>query len=149
MLKLVAGVIVGYVVMSLLIFTTFSGAYLAIGADLAFQAGNYSPSVLWLVLSVVLGFFAAWVGGVVCARIGGNGRAPKALAGVVVVLGILMALPALTRTNDPRPTVRTGSVPNMEAMTNARQPVWMSMALPFLGAAGVLMGGREKRTGRG
>ena len=144
MLKLIVAVIAGYVVMGILVFTTFSGAYLVMGADRAFQPGSYAPSMLWLILSVVLGFLAAWVGGVVCARIGGSGRAPKVLAAVVVVLGLLMALPALNPATDPRPTVRAGTVGNMEAMSNARQPVWMALLIPIIGAAGALVGGRGK-----
>jgi hypothetical protein len=33
----------------------------------------------------------------------------------------------------------------MEAAANARQPVWVALALPFIGVAGVLIGGRASR----
>lgn len=59
MWRSVVSVVVGYVVLSLVIFATFSAAYLAMGADAAFHPGSYVVSTLWLVVSFVLGFLAA------------------------------------------------------------------------------------------
>jgi hypothetical protein len=43
--------------------------------------------------------------------------------------------------------VRVGDVPMMEAMQKAQEPDWAPFALPFIGAAGVLIGGKLKRRG--
>ena len=144
MLKAVLAAIVGYIVMVVVVFTTFSGSYLAMGADGAFRPGTYDVSLLWIVVSLVLAIIAAVIGGTVASRIGGP-TGVKVLAGLVVVLGLLSALPVLSPETDPRPKVRTDAVGNMEAMTNARQPAWNALLMPFLGAAGVLAGGRSKR----
>lgn len=145
MLKNVLAVVVGYVVMLVFIFVTFSGVYLAMGADRAFLPGTYEVSTLWLAASLALSLAAAIAGGWVCARVGGSSAAPRALAALVLVLGVVMALPTLNPASDPRPTVRTGDVPNMEAMTNARQPAWVAFLLPVIGAAGVMIGARRSR----
>lgn len=139
MARKVIGVIVGYIVMALFVFLTFTGAYLGLGAEQAFKPGNYNVSLRWIVISVVLGLIAAIIGGYVCALIAKSSRAAQVLAGIVLVLGLLVAIPALTA-NDPRPNVRPREVPNMQAMQNARSPKWVALLNPIIGAVGVLVG---------
>jgi ABC-type transport system involved in multi-copper enzyme maturation permease subunit len=143
MLKTVGGVIVGYLVMFFLVFILFSAAYLAMGANGAFQPGSYEVTPLWLVASFVLSLVVAIVGGFVCGRIAPNSKAPVALAGLVIVLGLLLAIPTLMAT-DTRPTTRDANVGNLEAMTNARQPSWVAFLNPVIGAIGVMIGARRK-----
>ena len=70
--RMIGGVVVGYLTMFVLVFGSFTAAYLAMGADVAFQTGTYEPSTLWLVVSWVLGFLAALAeaGGGVCLILG-------------------------------------------------------------------------------
>lgn len=147
MLKNVLAIVAGYLAMAFAVFLSFMLLYLAIGANGAFEPGSYEVSLPWIVLSTILSFAAAFVGGTVCARLATAQRAPIALAGIVLGLGLAMALPMLNPAEDLRPTVRTEAVGNMEAMANARQPAWIALANPFIGAAGVLAGAR-KRAGR-
>jgi peptidoglycan/LPS O-acetylase OafA/YrhL len=139
MVRGIVGVIVGYVVMALVVFLTFTLAYLAMGANHAFKPGVFDPSLRWIVISFFLAFIAALVGGYVCAAIAKTKRAAQVLAGIIVVLGILIAIPAL-RSNDTRPNVRMGDVPNMEAMQKARTPGWVALMNPLIGAVGVMVG---------
>lgn len=142
MFRSIAAVVVGYIVMLVLVFGTFTVAYLLMGTDNAFKPGAYDPSTLWLVVSFPLALIAAVLGGIVCALIARPAsRAPKALAIVVVILGLLGVVGVLMNTR-PDPGPRTGDVPNMEAMMNAKQPVWVAVANPIIGAAGVLLGAR-------
>jgi hypothetical protein len=67
---------------------------------------------------------------------------PRALAALVLLLGLLMAVPVLT--GAPATATRGPEVGNTEAMMNARQPVWAAIANPFIGAFGVLLGARLK-----
>lgn len=144
MLKSVGGVIVGYIVMFILVFVLFSLAYLALGANGAFKPGTYDVSTLWLAISVVVGLVAAIVGGFICSLIAPNSKAPLALVVLVLVLGLLTAIPVLM-SNDPRPNIRDASVGNMEAMMNARQPAWIALLNPLIGAVGVMLGSRMKK----
>jgi uncharacterized membrane protein YfcA len=121
------------------------GAYLALGPDLAFKPDTFEPSTLWLVVCFAFSLLAAVAGGFVCSRISGPG-ATKVLAGLVLVLGILMALPALNTAADTRPTVRLPDTPSLTAMQNQRQPPWAAMSFPLIGAVGVLIGGSRKRS---
>lgn len=142
--RAILSVVVGYVTMFAAIFLTFSGLYLLLGQDLSFRPGGYEPSVLWTVVSFALGIGAAVLGGLVCARIARTATPPKVLAGVVLVIGLLSAVPVVTAAETPA-EVRTGEVGNLDAMMKAKQPAWVAVANPFVGLAGVLLGARLLR----
>lgn len=144
MLKNILGVIIGYAVMFVFIMVTFGAAYFALGTDGAFQPGTYDVTFLWVVIMIILGFIAAVVGGVVCKAISKNQNAVLALVAVVIVLGIISAIPSLSHeAGAPRPA----DVDSMTAMQNAQQPVWFAFLNPLIGAAGVMVGGRLKQGG--
>jgi hypothetical protein len=143
MLKSIVAVIVGYVVMFVTVFVLLSSAYLGMGTERAFQPGSYEVSVAWLAVMLMVSALAAVVGGKVCRLIARGDRAVYALGGLVLVLGLLSAIPALTATGaEPKP--RTGDVANLEAMMNAKQPAWVALLLPVIGVAGVFVGGRSR-----
>jgi ABC-type antimicrobial peptide transport system permease subunit len=89
----------------------------------------------------VIGLIAAILAGFACAAVAKNSKAPLVLAGIVLVLGLLFAIPALTSTKDP---VRDSSVGNLEAMQSAIQPGWIHLLNPFIGAVCVVIGARLK-----
>ncbi len=130
--------------MALLVFSTFSLAYLLMGADGAFRPGTYDVTSLWLVVSFVFSFIAAVVGGWVCATISRKSKAPKVFAAVVFILGLLLALSVLMASDDARPPVREGNVGNIAAMQNAKQPAWVALMNALIGPAGILLGARLK-----
>ena len=146
MVRSILAVVAGYVTLALVIFVTFTALYLVLGADRSFEPGSYDASTLWVLTSFPLGVAASVAAGYVCAAIARGGRAPQVLAGVVLVLGLLFAIPVL-RAADSAPA-RAGDVPNMEAMQNARQPKWVALVNPFVGAVGVLVGAGLRRKTR-
>lgn len=143
MLRLVGSVIVGYLSMFVVVFALLTIGYLALGAERAFKPGVYDVTAGWLVLMLIVSLVAALIGGKVCVLVGKSSRAVFALAGLVLILGLLSAIPALAASGD-EPKPRAGAVSNSEAMTNAKQPVWVALLMPVLGVAGVLVGGRQK-----
>ncbi len=95
-------------------------------------------------VSFALGVGAAVLGGYVCAWIARTPMPPKVLAGVVLVIGLLSAVPVLLTAatsggNAP------GEVGNLDAMMKAKQPAWVAVANPFVGLVGVLIGTRLRR----
>jgi hypothetical protein len=140
----ILAVVVGYVVLFVVLFCVFTAAYLMMGPDGAFQPGSFRPSMLWNVLAIVLGLAAAVVGGLVCYAIARKQGAVTALVVVILVIGFLSAIPVVMAAGAPK-AVREGSLSNMEAMMQARQPVWMALLNPVLGAVGVLLGARLLR----
>ncbi len=143
----VGAVILGYVVMFAVAFAAFSIAFLIVGTNGAFEAGSYDVTVLWLIISFVLGLIVAVAGGYTCATVAKGSKAPLALVGLVLVVGALMAVPVLTASDDSQPERRDADVRTFDAMQKGIQPPWVSLVNPFLGAVGVLVGARLK-TGR-
>src|SRR5688572_23714365 len=125
MARAIAGVVVGYLVMALTVMASFSAAYLAMGADATFKPGTFEPSALWIAVSFALGFIGAVLGGWVCAAIARTSTATTALAVILLVLGLLIAIPTLTQTVPPQP--RLGPVGNMEAMRSGQTPAWVAV----------------------
>ena len=89
----------------------------------------------------------AAIAGFVCAIIARNGKAPLALAGLVLLLGLVMATAKVMTQPADTHEVRFGPVSNMEAMQKARHPSWVVFLGPFIGAAGVVIGGKLKKRG--
>ena len=143
--RLIGSVVVGYIVMFCVLFAVFSGAYFAIGAERAFLPGSYDASMLWNVLSVVLGLAAAVIGGMVCMTIAKDPRGPKWLAALVFVIGVAFAVPVLRQSpvSEPRPA----GLSMMEAMGKARQTPWTALLNPVIGVLGVMIGGRRRSGG--
>ena len=147
MARSIIAVIVSYIVMFILIFVTFTCVYLLLGADRAFNPGTYDASTLWLAIAFVVNLVVAIIGGLICAVIAKGGRAHVALAVVVFVLGLLLAIPSIMAQKANPNMVRAGDVSNMEAMQRAKEPIWAPLLFPFIGAAGVLIGGKLRRRG--
>jgi hypothetical protein len=144
MLRVVGAVVLGYFVMALGLFLALSLAYFVLGADGAFRPGVYDVSAAWVVTSFVAGVGAALAGGWVARRVAGNVNGPRALAGVVVALGILFLIPVITG-GQPVADARIGAPGMFEAMQQAQTPLWIMLLNPLIGAAGVLIGGRALR----
>jgi hypothetical protein len=144
MLKTVFAVIAGYLVMALFVMVSSVVAFTALGADRAYRAGTFEPTGVWIITVLALGFIAAMVGGYVCAIITASPAAPKALAIAVFGLGLLFALPVFRPPVDPQ-LIRTSDMPLMQTISAGRQPAWVALLLPVVGAAGVLAGARRHK----
>lgn len=148
-LRSIGSAIVGYLAIFLVVFISLTAAYLIVGVERAFRPGAYEVSTLWVVISLVVGIAAAVVGGWVARRIAGRVLGPQLLAGLVFVLGIAMAVPALTAEGGVEPAAeRTSDVGPMEAMQNAKSPLIAVLLNPLIGVVGVLVGGGVLGRGR-
>jgi hypothetical protein len=143
-LKAILAVVAGYLTMAVAVAVFSLGLFLLLGPDRAFQPGTYDVSAAWVIACFGASFVSAIVGGLICSRISGS-SAVKALAALVVVLGIVLAFPVLDPATDPRPLVRPPGTLSFVALTNSRQPPWAAMTFPVVGAVGVLIGGRGRR----
>lgn len=146
MVRNIIGVVVGYVVMVIFIFLTFTGLYFLLGADGSFEPDTYEVSTIWIVISFILSIAAALIGGYVCVVIAKNETAPLFLAGIVFILGIIMAIPVLSESTDEVHEMRKADVSNIEAMQKAKQPPLVLLLNPIIGAIGVFAGSRLKKT---
>ncbi len=138
----VIAVFVGYVVMFAVAFVTFLIAFLLVGTAGAFQEGSYDVTILWLIISFALGLIVAVAGGYTCAAVAKGSKAPLALAGLVLVVGVLMALAAGTASDAAPPETREANVSTFDAMQKGKQPPWVALVNPFIGVIGVLAGSK-------
>lgn len=145
MLRSVLAVIVGYVVMFVVQVAAFMTIYTLVGANWSFKTGSYQASTRWTAMQFVVILVTAIIAGLVCALIARGGKAPLALAVVVLVLGFLLAILGTALRPADTHEVRTGDVPNMVAMSKARHPAWVVFLGPVVAAVGVVIGGKLKR----
>ncbi len=146
--RAIGSVILGYIVMAVVVFACMSLAYLLLGTEGSFKAGSYEISGAWLVVTFVVGIGAAILGGFVCARIAKTATPPRVLAAVVLVLGLALAIPALTDSEEGAERVREGEVAMSAAMQEAKQPTWVMLLNPLIGAVGVLVGAGLRRNAK-
>jgi ABC-type antimicrobial peptide transport system permease subunit len=145
MARTIIGVIVGYVLMFILNFMAFVALYAVMGPERAFAPRLYLASTAWIGATAVILLVTGIIAGLVCALIAKGGRASLALAVVVVVLGLLLAIPAMLKANVNSKLVRPGDVPSMQAAQLAYWPLWCPFTFPFISALGVVVGGKLKR----
>jgi len=145
MLRSVLAVIVGYIVMFILQVAAFMTIYTVVGPNWSFKTGSYQASTRWTLMQFVVIFVTAAIAGLICAVIAKGGKAPLALAGVVLALGLLLGVAGTVMRPADTHEVRTGDVPNMVAMQKARHPTWVIFLGPVIGALGVVVGGKVKR----
>lgn len=146
MARSIIGVIVGYIVMFILQVAAFMTIYTIVGPDWSFKPGSYQASTRWTVMQFAVILITSIIAGLVCALIAKGGQAPMVLAGVVLVLGLALGALAISMRPADTHEVRTGNVPNMEAMSKARHPMWVVFLGPVIGAVGVVIGGKLKRS---
>lgn len=140
MVRKILGVIVGYIAMVIFIMVSFSLVYLAMGADNAYMPNSYKVSTLWVAVSGIgLGIIGALIGGYICKLISQSAGAVKVFAGIIFVLGLVVAV---LQMNSEKPNeVRTSDVSNFEAMRKGQAPLWFTFLNPVIGAIGILIGG--------
>ncbi|HJZ90374.1 MAG TPA: hypothetical protein VKE40_05845 [Gemmataceae bacterium] len=140
MFRFIIAVVVGYLVMVVLVVATSSVAFVV--PDVAFQKDSFDVTHGWLAYALAVGLVAAVAGGFVAARIARRRRAAAILAALALIIGLLSAVGNLRR---ERPTGSPAGLTTTERASRMVQPTWYAFTLPFVGAAGVLVGGRCAR----
>ena len=144
MARSIIGVIVGYIVMFMLQVAVLMTVYTVMGPDWSFKPASYQASTRWTLMQFAVILTTAVIAGLVCALIANGGKAPLVLAGLVLGLGLALGALGISMKPDTN-EVRTGDVPNMEAMSKAKQPMWVVFVSPVLGSIGVVAGGKLRR----
>ena len=137
--RAIGGAVLGYIVMFVIVFCGLTLAWMLLGADGAFQPGGFDVSMTWIAVSIVVAIIAALAGGKVARLVAKAPLGPQVLAGLVIIVGIVSMIPAMTM--EPTVATRAGDMPMMEAIAQARTPMWMMILNPIIGAIGALIGG--------
>ncbi len=138
----IAGAVVGYIVLALIIMGCYTAAFLGLGPSFAFQSdGSTNVTMGWLMLMVVVSLLAAVAGGYVAAMVGGGSgaRAVQFLLVLVLVLGVISAVAEMGK--EVPADLNPSQLSNIEAAQYAVQPTWFAFTVPVLGMVGVWFGG--------
>jgi hypothetical protein len=142
--RVIGSAVAGYAAMFVCIFVLMTVAWLVMGVDGAFRPGVWDVTSTWLVLMILAAGVAAIAGGYVTATISPDARAIKILIGIVIVLGIVSALPVIMQSAPPPELPRPDELPMFEAMSKGQQPLWLALLNPLIGVVGVIAGGKLK-----
>lgn len=142
MIRAIAAVIVGYIVLAVVVMCLFVGLWVVLGVDGVLQPGTFKGTMALNVGAVVVSIVGALVGGAVCALIAKSLTPVKVLAGMVLVLGAAAAVVGVQR---PEPGERKPGLTVREALEQGREPNWYLIANPIIGAAGVFVSGMMVR----
>jgi hypothetical protein len=144
MLKSILAIVASYVAMFVIFMAIFTCLYFVLGVERVFQADSYEVSMLWIALTLVIGFLVSMFAGWLCAAISKSWRTCQVFALIVFLLALMQCLSALRR-NPDAPNTRAGEVGMFDAMSLAVSPLWLHFVNPILSGAGVLIGARLKR----
>jgi hypothetical protein len=141
MVRPVAAVILGYLGMAVWVMLSVGIAWRFLGQDFALDAQTNRATAAWLALNLPLSFIGAMLGGWLTASIAKVKAVPavRALALLVLVLGLMMAVSETMR--DPTGTISESDAQEAPAMIGSQQPTWYTFVIPFVGFAGVMLGG--------
>ena len=145
MARSIIAVIVSYITMFVLNFLGFVCLYMIVGSNNAFRPHSWLASNRWIAMSFGIILIGGIIAGLLCSVIAKGGRAPLALAAVVLVLGLLLAIPSMAKAKANANMIRLGDVSSQEAAQKAYWPIWTPFTFPFIGAIGVLIGGRLRK----
>jgi len=138
MLRIIAGIIVGWIVMAVLVIATFGSTMFALGWEGTLQPDSYWTTGTFNIIVLIGGFLAAIVGGAVCALIAKSPKATVALVAIVLVFGSISAVMNMSK---PDPPARTGEATFEDITTHGKEPMWFAFSKVGLGAVGLLIGG--------
>lgn len=139
MLRSIVAVVVTYIAMTVLIMGLFAGLWFGLGPDRLLQPGSWKGNLFFSIaapaITVVVGLFGGWM----CAKIGRGRKPVMALGGLVLVVGLIVAYFTLQKPYPADP--REPGLTMQQMMEKGREPTWLAILNPILGAATVLIGG--------
>ena len=142
MLRSILAVVVSYIAMAVLVMVLFTGLWLAMGPDRLLEPGTWKGNMILSIAAPAITASVGLFGGWLCAKIGRPPSAHRpvlALAALVFVLGMTMAYFTLQK---PEPTgPREPGMTVAQIMEKGRQPAWVAISNPIIGAIAVLCAG--------
>lgn len=141
-LRNLVAAVVGYVVLFALAFVLSFLMWTVLGAAGAFVPGQWQISGAWIAGSLVIGLIVSILSGFTCSKLSENRVGVAVLIVIVVVMGVLAALPEGTTI-----VGRPDNITMFDAMANAQLPTWLKWLNPILAVVGVVLGARLEESG--
>ena len=140
MLRSIAAVVLSYIAMALIVVAAFAGLLLGLGFDRLFEPGSWKGNLFFCIAVPTITAIAGLFGGWMCTKIG-RGKGPAmALSALVMVVGMIMAYITMQK---PEPTgPRDPNMSIKEFKDKGREPTWVAISNPIIGAFTVLLAAR-------
>lgn len=139
MLRSIIAVVVTYIAMTVFIIAAFSALWFGLGPDRLLQPGTWKGNMIITIAAPGITILAGLFGGWMCAKIARKRGPVMALAGLVLALGLTTAYFTLQK---PEPTgPREPGLSPQQIMEKGREPAWVAISNPILGAGAILLGG--------
>ena len=136
-MRAVAGVIVAFVVMSVLVLALSLAPWYLLGVDSVLEPGRFDGTPAFDAYAVFVGVAGAVLAGWICWKIGRLQLAVSILAVICFAGGLLNHF---GQHHKPEPGVRAAGLSVMDAVNQRKEADWFTLLMPCLGAAGVLFG---------
>ena len=137
MFRIIAGIIVGFIVMFVLVMATFGITMMVLGLEGTLQPGSYWTTNTFNIIVLIGGTTGAIIGGLVCGLIARRVAAGFALAVIVLVMGVGSAVANMSK---PDPPARAGAATLQDISQHGKEPTWFAYSKAALGALGVFIG---------
>jgi hypothetical protein len=147
-MRSVLAVIAGYLIIVVFVIVTLTMVWALLGPSFAFQPGTTHVTLQWVGLNLSLSALAAIAGGYVAMWVSPDEsmQSIKILAGLILGVGIIMAIPHIFTDPSVDQQLAEGVVVEgmsaLSAASEAVRPIWYNFLLPVIGAVGVFVGGR-------
>jgi hypothetical protein len=139
MLRSIIAVIVTYIAMMVFVMGVFAGLWFGMGPDRLLEPGTWKGNMILCIAAPAITVIGGLLGGVMCARIGRARKPVIALAAVTFVVGMVCCYFTLQK---PEPTgPRDPELTMEQIMEQGREPTWIAILNPIIGAGAVLIGG--------
>jgi peptidoglycan/LPS O-acetylase OafA/YrhL len=137
MLRIIAGIIVGFIVMAVVVMVAFAIPMAVMGLEKILQPDSYWTTDTFNIVVLVGGFIAAIIGGMVCKLIARQSKATLVLAAIVIVMGIGSAV---ANAKKPDPPVRTEPATMEGIGLHGKEPNWFAISKTVAAVVGLIIG---------
>lgn len=137
MLRLIAGVVVGFIVMAVIVMAVFGVTMAVMGLENILKPNSYWTTDTFNIIVLIGGLVAAIVGGMTCKAVARTSTATIVLTAIVLIMG---AGSAYMNMNKPEPPSRTGPATITDMQTHGKEPNWFAVFKTVLAAAGLMIG---------
>jgi uncharacterized protein YndB with AHSA1/START domain len=145
-MRSVVAVVVAFVAMAALTWGLSIAPWCAFGLDAVLEPARFDGKLAYDLYAVAAAIAGGWVGGALCRRIGGSGRAVAVLTLLALLAGTGNAIGQRLK---PEPGPRGAGVTIGDAVVARRERLWFVVAIAVLGPASIVVGGRRRGGGGG
>jgi hypothetical protein len=143
-MRVAVAAVVGYVTYFVWIAVTYSILWIATGASFAYHPGTTNVTTGWLLAATPVNLIGAAVAGWLATKIAKRDTGAKALAAIMLVMGIACGVMSMTMDHPLPPGKTPATLSAQEAGELSIQPPWYNFTMAVAAAAVAYAAGRKR-----